>query len=480
MNGLFVVTIPASIAPEQLAIKDERHAWTYAALLERAQQYARHLQQVVAVGDTVAILLTNSTQYMAAILGCWASGVIAMPINNRSSQQELDVFLQDAQYVITEQRYRDFSFAVPAFVVGQDQFLSGHYEEREYEVAFYLYTSGSSGTPKKVRIFHEVLSGYILNHQDTIDGTDKGVYLNTVPLFHITGLTAVLNALFAGRTVIMQEGFHAQTWLQTIQQEHVTHTFVVPTMLYDLLQHPQLETCCTSLTHMTYGGAPMPVTLIRQAIERLPHIAFSNAFGLTETTATIAVLTPEDHQLHIGNRAQKERRLASVGRVVEDVIIRIRRGDTICLPNEEGIIEVATSRLNHYAHTLPTEWFVTHDVGYVDEDGYLFITGRSSDVIVRGGENIMPQSIEAVLLQHEAIEQVIVFGVEDARWGQRVAAAIICNDDVCDEALQAYVKGYMASFQVPQQWIRLTEMPLNATGKIDRRRLQQLACQTEE
>ena len=463
MNGYLLLQIAASIVPTQTALIDSEKQWTYDELLREGMRVAGSLKPHVTTGDTVAIVLTNRVEYIAVLLACWQLGVVAMPMNTRLKEGERDALLADVACVVTESRYAEQSFRVPVvFVESIEQAYDGVHE---CEQALTLLTSGTSSAPKKVEIFHEQFAGYIFEHNDAPDGSDRGVYLNVVPLFHISGLTAVFHALYSGRAVVLQEGFHAEQFVNAVEQHRVTHTLVVPTMLYDILQQ---QAKLPTLQQLTYGGAPMPMPILARALQQLPHVAFSNAYGLTETTATITALTADDHRQtdEVGRR-----RLRSVGRAIDGVHIRIRRDGQTCAPYEVGVVEVQSARINRYAgHDAPT-WFVTHDEGYVDEGGYLFLTGRSSDVIVRGGENIAAHEVEQALLREPSIVQAAVVGVEHERWGEEVAALVVANGVVDAEQLRASLKTKLATFKVPTRFIFVKKLPVSTTGKVDKRQI---------
>lgn len=476
MNSAMLIDIAKTIVPQQVAVVDDQTSWTYEELWQQSCNIATHLKDIINVNDVVGIMLTNRVEYVATIIGCWLAGAVAQPINNRLKRQELEPICRNVRVVVTEQRYASLLHC-QILRVEHIQASTMQWQLQAQRTAFILLTSGTTSAPKEVEIFHEIFADYIMQHNDAPGGSAAEVYLNHVPLFHITGLTAVFNALYSGKTVVLREGFDACDWLAAVERYQVTHTFVVPTMLFHIIQQPNVQKRCESLMQITYGGAPMPYRVIRQALDTLPqHIAFSNAFGLTETMATIAVLSPEDHQL-LGTAEQitvKEQRLKSVGRVVADVELRIRNGATICRAFEEGVIEVRTARLNHYRAHQKTEWLTTHDTGYFDEERYLFLTGRSAEIIVRGGENIAPLEIEAQLLQHPAIEQVAVVGVESEQWGQEVAAAIVGDKELLAEEIIIYAKQFLASFKIPAHYVFVDELPLSATGKVDKRRIQRI------
>jgi len=268
-----------------------------------------------------------------------------------------------------------------------------------------------------------------------------------------------------------------------VERERITHAFLVPTMLKRLLDEPELERRdLSSLEILSYGGAAMPFPVVRRAIERFPpNVGFVNAFGQTETTSTLTILGPEDHRLQ-GTPEEIEKRtkrLTSIGRPLPDVEVQIVGDDgTVRPPGEVGEICVRTPRvMKGYAGgespLVRDGWLPTRDMGWVDEDGYLYIAGRKDDMIIRGGENIAPAEVEATLQSHPAVEEAAVIGVPDLEWGQRVAAFVVVRPgaSLTAEALGDFCRQRLATFKKPEVIRFVAELPKNPMGKILRRDL---------
>ena len=260
-----------------------------------------------------------------------------------------------------------------------------------------------------------------------------------------------------------------------------------------LLEDPALERAdLSSLEQVTYGAAPMPAPVIRRALERFPSsVRWSGAYGQTETTATVAVLGPDDHDLS-GDPAEVEAklaRLASVGRPLEDVELRVVDPDGNPLgPGEVGEVQLRTFRsMRGYwgaeektRVTVDDEgWVHTGDVGHLDADGYLFLTGRAGDLIIRGGENVAPAEVEAVLYEHPDVLEAGVVGMPDETWGERVAAVVALREGAAATAedLVAFCAGRLASFKRPERVVVVDELPRTSTGKVVRRDLTGLVGQ---
>lgn len=269
-------------------------------------------------------------------------------------------------------------------------------------------------------------------------------------------------------------------WLELAEHERVTNAFVVPTMLSRIVDH--LDTIeqkphLGNLRAIAYGGGKMPVQLIERALALFPDVAFTNAYGLTETSSTIALLDPNDHRESFGSTEPNvRRRLGSVGRPLPSIELEIRDDEGRVLgPNEPGEIYVRGPQVSgEYLERNARDadgWFPTRDAGFVDDAGYLFLSGRADDVIVRGGENISPAEIEEVLLSHEAVSEAAAVAIASVEWGEAVGAVVVLKPehDVSVHDLQQLVKARLRSSRVPEKILFVPELPYNETGKLLRR-----------
>jgi acyl-CoA synthetase (AMP-forming)/AMP-acid ligase II len=234
----------------------------------------------------------------------------------------------------------------------------------------------------------------------------------------------------------------------------------------------------SSLRAISYGGGKMPLPVIERAMNLFPRTDFTNAYGLTETSSTISVLTPDDHrEAAASGDPDVRRRLVSVGRPLPGLEVQILDEDGKSVgPGERGEIavrgeQVSGEYLGRGSLLSDEGWFATRDGGSMDEEGYLFVEGRIDDVIVRGGENLSPGEIEDVLLDHEAVSDAAVVGIPDEQWGEGVAAAIVLKNGstASVEELQTWVKDHLRSSRVPQLIAFRDELPYNETGKLLRR-----------
>jgi acyl-CoA synthetase (AMP-forming)/AMP-acid ligase II len=238
------------------------------------------------------------------------------------------------------------------------------------------------------------------------------------------------------------------------------------------------DTSVPTLRNLAYGGAPMPARIIQTALEMWPDVGFVNAYGLTETSSTVAVLGPDDHREALASDDPAVRaRLGSTGRVLPSVELEIRDPFDEVLPaGEVGRICVRGDQVSaEYAGigraVDERGFFDTRDKGYLDDTGYLFIGGRVDDTIIRGGENIAPAEIEDVILAHEHVEDCAVVGVPDDEWGQRIEAAVVAREgcSIDAEALREYIRGHLRGSKTPDRIHVISELPRTETGKLIRR-----------
>ncbi len=348
----------------------------------------------------------------------------------------------------------------------------------DQDVAVLLFTSGTTGEPKAAVLRHGNLASYVLSTVEFMAADESEAALVSVPPYHIAGISAVLTGTYGGRRIVYLQAFAPDTWVHVAQTEKITHAMVVPTMLGRILDH--LEKTGLSLPELralSYGGGRMPQSVIERAIRLLPHVDFVNAYGLTETSSTVAMLGPDDHRAAIASDDPLiRRRLGSVGRVLPNLELEIRSSDglTVLPAGRSGEVYVRGAQVaGEYLHRKVLRddgWFATNDAGWLDEAGYLFVEGRLDDIIVRGGENISPGEVEDVLRLHPQVVDVAVLGLPDDQWGERVAAVIVANGVEPDvDELARWVKERLRSTKTPETWKFRSQLPYNDSGKLLRR-----------
>jgi acyl-CoA synthetase (AMP-forming)/AMP-acid ligase II len=344
-----------------------------------------------------------------------------------------------------------------------------------------LFTSGTTGEPKAAVLRQKHLVSYVITTVEFMGAATGDVpeaALISVPPYHIAGVSAVLSSVYAGRRVVQLPAFDAAAWVAAARDEAVTHAMVVPTMLGRILDVLEREgESLPLLRTLSYGGGRMPLPIIERAMHQLPHVDFVNAYGLTETSSTIALLGPEDHRIaRASDDPHARRRLGSVGRPVPGVELEIRDPDGDAVPaGTRGEIWVRGDQVSGeylgQAGSSAAGWFRTHDAGMLDDAGYVHLEGRLDDVIVRGGENVSPGEIEEVLISHRSVADAAVVGLPDTEWGEKVVAAVVPAEGatVSSEELQDWVRGRLRSSRTPDYIEIRSELPYTETGKLLRR-----------
>lgn len=286
----------------------------------------------------------------------------------------------------------------------------------------------------------------------------------------------------------MERQFEPGEWMGLVEGEKANRAMMVPTMLKQLIDHPDFRKHdLTSLRVITYGAAPMPLPVIKKALEVLPGVSFINAFGQTETASTITSLGPEDHML-TGTEEEKEKklkRLTSIGRPMADVEMKVIDEEGHELPSGEvGEIMARGPRVmsgywkddEKTSKTIDKDgWVHTGDMGYVDEDGYFFLAGRSTDMIIRAGENISPEEVEGVIHSHPQVNECAVIGIPDEEWGEEPMALVVLKDGetAAPEEIMEHCRANLASYKRPRSVVFVDSLPRNQMGKVIKRELRE-------
>ena len=492
MNVSLLLEMVSDAAPERVVVGSRTGPGTTAAGL-RALSEARAAWLSKSGVQHVGFLGLNSGAFPAVLFSAARAGVPFAPLNFRLPDDQLRGLLSRIApgVLVADADMAHRARGVDGLaVVATEQFLedgaptdgSGSAGDLPFvdpdEVAVLLFTSGTTGQPKAALLRHRHLTAYILSTVEFLSAGEEEAQLVSVPAYHIAGVASVLSSLYSGRRLVYLPVFDPRSWVELARAESVTQAMVVPTMLERVVEVLDGDgSGLPALRHLSYGGGRAPVALVEKAMRLLPQVNFVNAYGLTETSSTIAALTPEDHRACIGSDDPAvRRRLGSVGRPLPTVEVEIRDSEGKPLPaGERGEINVRGDQVaGEYAtgSALGDDgWFPTRDAGWLDDDGFLFLDGRLDDVIVRGGENLSPGEIEATLLDHPAVAEAAVVGIPDPQWGEAVAAAVVLHRDrsASVEELQEFVRGRLRSTKTPQVIQIRDELPYNETGKLLRR-----------
>jgi acyl-CoA synthetase (AMP-forming)/AMP-acid ligase II len=466
---------------------------TAGELRGRALRGARLLRDREA--SALGYVAPNGPAFPVALFAAAYAGVPLVPLNYRLGAEQLSALLgrHPGALVIAQEQVRELvgragleqlSTAdwLEATASGEaDPGLRDDADNVADGPAVVIYTSGTTSAPKGVLLRHRHLVSYVLGTVEFAAAGEEDVALICVPPYHIAAVGNVISNLFAGRRTVILDHFDAGQWLATVRFEGVTNALVVPTMLARITEHDG-DRSVPTLRALAYGGAPMPGRVIEKALALWPEVGFVNAYGLTETSSTIAVLGPEEHRAAAASSDPTVRaRLGSAGRVIPSVDLRILddRGaeqpagtvGRICVRGEQVSAEYDSG-----VATDAQGFFDTRDEGYLDADGFLFIGGRVDDTIIRGGENIAPAEIESVILEDPAVRDVAVIGVPDDEWGQRIEAVVVPvpGGTVDTDALRQFVRGRLRGSKTPDRVHVVPELPRTETGKLVRRQVHAL------
>jgi len=496
MNISLFLHMAADAEPDRIGLICGPKRWSYGALLDAARGAARAMSRSGC--QHVALLDEGSEAAAIALFGAAIAGIPYVPLNYRLADADLGALLKRIApaYIVgdvdrIERLHPDGAHTTRSRAAFLDdagaEAASGNLPEEESGdgIAVQIFTSGTTAAPKAALLRHANLIAYILGTVEFGSASPAEGALVSVPPYHIAGIAALLSSVYAMRKILLLPAFDPDAWLDLATSEHASSSFVVPTMLGRIIARLEAGRTAdlSALQAIAYGGGRMPMELIQRALELFPQTSFTNAYGLTETSSTIALLGPEEHRAaHMSDDPDRRARLGSVGRVLPSVEIEIRDEEGRVLPRgERGEIYVRGEQVSgEYRERKALDadgWFPTRDAGWLDGEGYLFLAGRTDDVIVRGAENISPGEIEEVLVSHPAIAEAAAVAIPSAEWGETVGVAIVAKSDMtvpAPEELRAMIKERLRSSRVPERILVLKALPYNEMGKLLRREIRNL------
>jgi fatty-acyl-CoA synthase len=480
---------------EGLSQPAERRRWTFASLLADAERIAQALLARFKPGDHVAVWAPNSPEWVLLEFGAALAGLTLVTVNPAYLAAELRYVLRQSRavglFLAAEYRGRSLVAVVEeirsdlpllhdvvTLTVWPDFVASGNPAQglppvHPDDVVQIQYTSGTTGFPKGAMLHHRGLTnnGRLFAQRIRVAPTD--VWINPVPLFHTAGCVLItLGALQAGATHVLMPAFDPSLMLGLIETERSTIVAAVPTMLIALLEHPDFTERDLSSVRLVYtGGAPVPVDLMRR-VEAAFGVRVGIGYGQTESSPYITHTYLDDADAD---------RLGSVGTPLPHTEVKIVDPKTDSTVPHDTIGEICTrgylvmrgyfDNVDATAAAIDSEgWLHTGDLGTMDARGYCRVEGRLKDMIIRGGENIYPREIEAVLFAHPMIADVAVVGIPDERWGETVAAFVRLapEQEVTEQELAAYCREHLAPYKTPRLWRFVERFPQTASGKIQK------------
>lgn len=470
----------AYLTPDRMALSFGDEQWTFRQLSEEATNTARKLRwNGLNEGDRIALLGRSTPEMVFVIHGCLLAGLEIVMLNSRLSSKEISWQLNDccASTIIVDDEFIDLmkETGTPKLtfsaIDSSDMHhfpITGMWEPSR--TITIMYTSGTTGFPKGVRQTAGNHTSSALSSVLNLGLAEDDIWLCTMPLFHISGFSILARSVIYGMGVRLYEKFEAESIVEEIENGMVTRISVVATGLHRILEqfekngsvaHPSFQT-------MLAGGGPVPDDYLRRAEQyKLPVL---QTYGMTETSSQTATLSSEDAL----------RKSGSAGKPLFFNQIQIKGAEQAGELGEVLVMgpHVTPGYIGHASDRNPLEngWLPTGDIGYIDDEGYLYIVDRRSDLIISGGENIYPAEIENVLISHPHVKEAGVCGQDHPEWGSVPAAFIVGNEGLTESDLEAYCKQQLAGYKIPKAFHFVEELPRNASNKLLRRELKEWAA----
>ena len=477
----------ALLTPNRIAIYFQDQTLTFHDLYECSLKVSGRLQALgIRKGQFVGVLLKNHLDTVTILFALQLLGARAVILNNRLTAAELVFQLKDSRstFLILEESFTQTEAVITEQI---DQLttitktkLTQIKPEEPYiqeeisltDICTIMYTSGTTGNPKGVIQTYGnhwwSSTGSALN----LGTIDSDCWLCAVPLFHISGYSILMRSIIYGMPIVLHEHFDVEQTIKDIQLKKVTIMSVVGTMLTQIVEALEDRRLPASFRCMLLGGGPAPLPLLEACVKK--DIPVFQSYGMTETSSQIVTLSPEDSLQKLG----------SAGKPLfpSQLRIELENGESAQagMPGEIVVKgpNVTPGYLNRSEATeekIREGWLYTGDIGYLDEQGFLFVKDRRSDLIISGGENIYPAELEAILLAHPDVMDAGVTGIEDKKWGQVPVAFIVKKKDtnLSGEELQRFCMERLAKYKLPKAFYFTEQLPRNAAKKLLRRKLRE-------
>jgi acyl-CoA synthetase (AMP-forming)/AMP-acid ligase II len=473
--------------------RGERLSWS--GLAERAFRAANALLgEGVRRGDRIGVLQANSPEIFELAFAAALVGAAVVPISPLSVTAEVRYITADAGLRLAfaeDQHPAAPGFgSTPVVRTGHRDYaafrdaaspLEPEQREQPGDAVLQLYTSGTTGRPKGVVLSQQAMIQNGLSVQLSQRLRHEDVYLTATPLAHAGSGTRIFSLAIDGMCQVILRKFSPDAFFDAIEQQRVTTTLLVPTMLRAILDSPRLDTAdLTSLRFIVYGAAPTALDLITEACQRLP-CGLLQGYGLTEGNPALTVLTPEEHRRFAADR-RLQARLTSAGRPVPGTRFRVANPDAE--PPGVGELQVrSTKAMTEYWRdpdrtraAFPDGWLATGDLGWIDDDGFVYIVDRQKDMLISGGLNVYPSEIERVLRAVPNVRDVAVVGVPHDHWGETPVAYVVDDgDDEMPALLRQACDDQLARYKRPNRIVRVGSLPRTETGKVMKRSLREQA-----
>ncbi|MBR0706963.1 class I adenylate-forming enzyme family protein [Bradyrhizobium liaoningense] len=492
----------------KVAFADADRSVTFSEFRQRVDRLVDSFYRLgLRPSNRIALLSRNCVGAVECIAAAKA-GFIAVPLNWRLAPSELVALLRDCapSALVCDAHWADIAnaelfnhVAVPTRIAlgrapegwldFEDVVAAGHADAAHAEAegsdtALLIYTSGTTGTPKAAMISHRgVATNSWASAGEAIGVTAADKVLCVMPLFHVGGLCYyLLPSYMAGATSILRPAFEVNDLVEGLATLAITNVHLVPTMISDLVAHPRAASAAASLKRIVYAGSTMPVALLERAMKAFPSCAFSQSYGLTEG-GIVTTLGPEDHRIAATSETHA-RLLESCGRALSNTDLRlVDDNGADCKVGVPGEVLVRSERAmkgywnspDKTAKAFAGDYLRTGDIGYLDQGGHLYLIDRKNDMIVTGGENVFPSEVEQVLYRSPDVSEAAVFGIADARWIEKVVAAVVLRPGsaATPESIISFARQHLASYKCPKTVFLVRDLPRTGVGKISRKNLRQ-------